>query len=376
LVDCDIHHEWRTPRDVIEYMSEGWRSYVTGPDKEGDIALVIDQGIPNPHGVYREDEFPDEGGMPGSSVDVTVRNLLDREGITRGVLTYSSGLFLANMPNPHFAAEIARASNRWTNAEWLPNDSRLYGSIIVGNQLPEVAAEEIRAYADNPRFVQVLMANNGLTKPFGHPTMDPIHRAAAETGRPIALHSFSAGGIAPSPSGIGFPNYYIEYHALGCQNLMTHLVSFVTHGAFEKYPDLRLLLVEGGTAWIPAVYWRLRDLYDEGACAEMPWLKSAPHELLLERVMSTTQPIETPARPETLTDMLADVGGDRFLCFSTDYPHWDADDPTYVSELLPEEWYDRVFYQNACDLYGWDSAEVEAEATARRVATAAGGGAT
>jgi predicted TIM-barrel fold metal-dependent hydrolase len=353
-------------------MSEGWRDYVMGPGREGDIALVIDQGIPNPHGVYREDEFPEQGGMPGSSVDLVIDHLLDGQSVTRGVLTHSSGLFLGNMPNPHFAAEIARAANRWTEAEWLSRDTRLYGSIMVGNQLPDVAAEEIRRYADNPRFVQVLMANNGLTKPFGHPTMDPIHRAAAETGMPIALHSFSAGGIAPSPSGNGFPNYYIEYHALGCQNLMTHLVSFLVHGVFDRYPDLRLFLVEGGIAWVPAIYWRLRELYEDGACADIPGLGAAPHELLLDRVRSTTQPIETPQAPATLTDMLEEVGGDRFLAFSTDYPHWDADDPTFVSDLLPASWHPSVFYRNACDLYGWSTAEVEKEAHRAPRATAGG----
>jgi predicted TIM-barrel fold metal-dependent hydrolase len=312
--------------------------------------------------LFREDEFPEEGGMPGSSLALLASNLLDRHGITRAVLTYSTALFIANLPNPYFAAEIAAASNRWTAAEWLPADSRLYSSIIVGNQLPDLAAKEIHAYADNARFVQVMMANNGLTKPFGHPTMDPIHRAAAETGRPIAIHSFSAGGIAPLPSGGAYPNYYIEYHAHGCQNVMTHLVSFLANGVFEKYPNLRLLLTEGGTAWIPAIVWRLRDLYDEGAAEELPWLRSTMHDSLREHVMSTTQPLEAPTRPEVLTDMFSDIEGERFFCFATDYPHWDADEPLYVSRRVPASWHDSVFYKNACRLYGWSAESVEAEA--------------
>jgi uncharacterized protein len=370
LVDCDVHHDWSDPRDVSAYMSEGWQEYVRGPGREGDIGFVIDGGWANPHGFFREDEFPEGGGMPGSSPSLLVERLLDNRHITRAILTYSSGLFLANLPNPHFAAEIARAANRWTREQWLPVDDRLYGSILVGNQLPEVAAQEIYAYADDPRFVQVLMANNGLCKPFGHPTMDPIHRAAAETGRPIALHSFSAGGISPPSSAMGTSNYYIEYHAHGSQNIMAHLVSFLTNGVFEKYPTLRLLLVEGGTAWIPAMFWRLRDAFDQGARTEMPWLKRPPHEVLAEKVRTTTQPLEAPSDPAVLPPFLEAIGGEHFLCFSTDYPHWDADDPLYISDVLPSEWHQQVFYQNACDLYGWSRAEVEAETASRLARTA------
>ena len=25
IVDCDIHHTWRSPSDVIKYMTAGWR---------------------------------------------------------------------------------------------------------------------------------------------------------------------------------------------------------------------------------------------------------------------------------------------------------------------------------------------------------------
>lgn len=355
IVDCDIHHDWRDTATIIKYMPAAWQAYVTGGGRAGEPPFAVHNGHWNPHGVYRQDEFPEEGGLPGSSLSRLSQRLLDGQRITRGILTYSTGLFLANVPHPYFAAEIASAANRWTAAEWLSLDDRIFSSIIVGNQLPHAAAKEVYSYADNPRFVQVLMANNGLTKPFGHPTMDPIHKAAADTGRPIALHAFSAGGIAPSPSAGGYPNYYIEYHAHGCQNLMTHLVSFLANGVFERYPDLRLLLVEGGTAWLPAIFWRLRDLYDEGAAAELPWLKSALDQTLRDHVLSTTQPFEVPSRPTTLTDMFGDLGGAQFLCFSTDYPHWDADDPMYVSRLLPAEWHRAVFYENACRLYGWSS---------------------
>ena len=35
------------------------------------------------------------------------------------------------------------------------------------------------------------------------------------------------------------------------------------------------------------------------------------------------------------------------LCFSSDYPHWDTDAPSYAAAIFPERWCDRIFHENA-----------------------------
>jgi uncharacterized protein len=48
------------------------------------------------------------------------------------------------------------------------------------------------------------------------------------------------------------------------------------------------------------------------------------------------------------------VGGiDDMLCFATDYPHWDLDDPTFIASRIPRAWWPKVFYRNAAKVYGW-----------------------
>jgi hypothetical protein len=44
---------------------------------------------------------------------------------------------------------------------------------------------------------------------------------------------------------------------------------------------------------------------------------------------------------------------DDQLCFSTDYPHWDADTPAYIRRRLPPEWHRKVFYENALSALRW-----------------------
>jgi predicted TIM-barrel fold metal-dependent hydrolase len=47
--------------------------------------------------------------------------------------------------------------------------------------------------------------------------------------------------------------------------------------------------------------------------------------------------------------VLEAIEGERTLLFASDYPHWDFDDPDLLR--IPAEWRDRVFSENARELY-------------------------
>jgi predicted TIM-barrel fold metal-dependent hydrolase len=121
---------------------------------------------------------------------------------------------------------------------------------------------------------------------------------------------------------------------------------------FERLPTLKIVLVEGGIAWAPALCWRL-DKHWKRLKAEVPHLKRLPSEYIREHVWFTTQPLDEPDRDEDLADIFQLVGCDRIM-FSTDYPHWDFDDPKFVLGKLRLSEGDkrRIFGQNAKDLYG------------------------
>src|SRR3954453_8183738 len=348
VVDCDIHHDWPSQDALLPYLSAGWKEYATRSGGRQPMPVIPSEIHPNPGGVFRDAAGPDEGGPPGSSHELMNRQLLEPYRIERALLTFGAGTYVAANANPYFAAELARAANDWSIDHWLGDrDERLFGTVLLANQLPDQAPKELRRIGGHPRIAAGLLATNGIGKPFGPPLFHPIYEAAEEVGVPIAIHAAgeSFASMRVSPVGSGVPSLYLEYHTLVPQGVMTHLVSMIVHGVFEKFPTLRLLLIEGGVSWIPAVLWRF-DMDYKGLRRETPWLRRHPSDYFYDHVRITTQPLELAPRREQLIDLLRIVEADRVLCFSSDYPHWDTDEVTYVARHLPVEWHAKVFREN------------------------------
>jgi uncharacterized protein len=151
---------------------------------------------------------------------------------------------------------------------------------------------------------------------------------------------------------------YFESHSSMCVSAINHLVSAVSNGVFVKFPNIHLVFAEFGTAWLPWACWRM-DMEYRANREDVPWLTRKPSEYVKDFVRFTTQPLEEPERPQDLVTLLSLVGGDRMLMYSSDYPHHDFDNPDVIRSRLPEEWRERVFYENAASLYGLGSRQSE-----------------
>ena len=372
IIDSDIHHRWTKPQDLLPYLSEAGKQLVTGGPT---LFPLMPPGLTVPHmnGVNKRlDSYSPTGDTPGSHVPTLQKQLMEEAGVTRAVLAYDVA-HVAGVRNPYLSVELCRAVNDWSIDRWLSQDSRFYGAIVVPTAMPTEAAKEIHRLGDDPRMSEVIVVDNTLAKPFGHPVYHPIYEAAAEHGLPIAIHvAGDSQGYAHTAAG-GVPSNRLEFHTTLPQACIHHIISFITHGVFEKFPSLYLLLVEGGITWLP---WALTQLDQfEKTLRSEPLGQEKPERLPpLERPL-TTQPIEGTTDPAQLQFLFDSVGGiEDLLCFSTDYPHWDFDDPAHVAAELPEAWLDKVFYENATKVYGWDAAEVVREVEAARALAAAGAG--
>jgi predicted TIM-barrel fold metal-dependent hydrolase len=353
IIDCDVHQEIDAETTIWEYLSPGWREFVKGP-MPAEPPLSISPAIPfrNPHGFFREDLSLEENGRVASDPVVVKRELLDNYDIDRAILTGETSLYVGGISNPYFAQELCRAFNDHMRERWLDADPRFRGTIAVPIQTPEAAALEIARVKDDDRVVQVMLCANGLGHPFGHPIFDPIHKAAAEAGLPIGIHAFGEGaGYPPGETlAAGKPSFYTEFHTGANQGLMTHLVSFILHGVFERYPDLKVAFLEGGIEWVPGLLLRLDANY-QGLRREVPWCRKVPSEYVRESMYFTTQPLDIPSADHPFWSAITGTGLGESLMFATDYPHWDADSPRQTLLSMPEEIRDLVQWRNAVGLY-------------------------
>src|SRR5207247_1901075 len=105
---------------------------------------------------------------------------------------------------------------------------------------------------------------------------------------------------------------------------------------------------ENDTSWLPGVIWRLDKIW-KSLRDEVPWVKHLPSEYVFEHIRLTTQPF-VELKKEHLLAFCEMIQADRTLLFSTDYPHWDFDNPLRALSGLPKATLDRVRAQTAIDL--------------------------
>jgi predicted TIM-barrel fold metal-dependent hydrolase len=360
LVDCDVHPHLRGGlEDLAPYLSRSWQHRIgigahdgASTKRYGDqVSIPRNLLYVNPAGVLRRDAIPPDGSVPASDPSFVSSHLLEAHGISRAVLLGGEVLGLGAMPNADIAAVVASAYNEWLAEVWLAADHRYRAAIVVAPQDPSQAVKEIRRVGGRQGFVTVLMPLTNLL--MGDRHLYPIYEAAVDLGLSVTVHPNSAEAIfrtGPSLAG-GPPTYYVEWHTGLSQVFHANVTSLVCHGVFERFPTLKVVITEGGFAWLPDVLWRL-DKNVKGLRDEVPWIRRLPSEYIFEHVRFTSQPFIEPRRPEHLHALCDIVRADQTLMFSSDYPHWDFDDPARALSWLPEHVARRVRAENAIDLYG------------------------
>lgn len=341
LIDCDIHNGLRPA--LNKFISGKWRTYHERFGRRGFIGTSYPKSQP---GAHRVDSWPPGGGSPGSNLPFLQEQLLDAWDIDYGILNTVTPI---RNQIPEYDVAFARAINDCQVAEWLDPEPRLRASIVAPFENGDLAAEEIDRVAQDSRFVQIILPTF-ISAPLGNRKYWPMFEAAERNGLPIGMHF--GGGTGGHPiTGTGSPSYYLEYHCGMAQAFQHHVISLIFEGVFDQYPNLKIVLIEGGMAWLPSLTWRLDRTYNQ-LKDEVPHVQHEPSHYLKKNFWVTTQPMEEPEKPEHFHQFIEHFGQPEKLLFATDYPHWDFDAPDRAFPVkLPPDLDHMVKVENALKLY-------------------------
>ena len=334
--------------DGLEYLEiNGKASQRTRKGSLGIMGAMGSEDLkPSPDRRYAD-------SMPLGACDAADRlKLMDQENLVCSLL-YPTICLLWEVEetDPEISLAYARAYNRWIADFCRDSGGRLVPIAMLTLLDPEGSAAELeRAVRDG--------CKGGWVNPFnhnrvihGHPDHDVLFRKCVELDVPIAIHPTfhphgPAAGIFDWPAeGGGFAGM-IWLRSI----VQQALISFIALGTLDRFPDLRVGVLESGSGWIGAMLDRL-DAFTRSM--NLAGKKATATEYFRRQCFISGDPDETAA-----PFIIDHVGADNFM-WATDYPHPDhphtwVDDLKAFADRLPDSARAKVLGDNVRRIYKLD----------------------
>ena len=191
---------------------------------------------------------------------------MDIDGMYLQVLYPSVTLLGAKIygSEPELQVACVRAYNDWLAEFCEGSEGRLIGQAILPTTgVDDTLAEMKRALDLGHRGVVISAYPNGGLTPEAED--EAFWALAQETDTPVAVHN---GSFLPSVAGGGGPsnmNTPMFMGAAGATKSGSHTLPVVSQllftGVFEKFTDIKLLLVESNIGWIPTLLEQIDDMF-------------------------------------------------------------------------------------------------------------------
>ncbi|MEN3284772.1 MAG: uncharacterized protein V7607_5912 [Solirubrobacteraceae bacterium] len=332
IVDVDFHHledqSWTEilgyiDNDVVQhYFRAGGRGrwWMPGAMTVGGEQEV--QGRIQPFYSFM-DGTPELQGAPRDIA--RVREAMDAMSCDYVTVFPTQLLDMGWNPHAHLEPHIARAWARWMVEQVLAQDPRILTLLYLPFGHPDECVALIEEFGDVPGVVGGMVTSVRYEPNFKREYMR-LYAAMQERGLVLGFH----GSLALGDRGFHQLNRFMAVHSISFPLYhMIQVANWITNGLPELFPDLKLLFIEGGLAWVPFLMQRLDHEYLMRT-SEAPLLKRLPSEYMQEFFYST-QPFEI-ADPQLARITVEKIGPDQLL-WASDWPHWDWDPPSKIWDL-------------------------------------------
>jgi predicted TIM-barrel fold metal-dependent hydrolase len=289
-------------------------------------------------------------------MDPTQRlHVLDAENLDAAIIYTTVGLLWeAELEDPELSQAYTRAYNRWVVDFCRDSGNRLIPTAHLSLSDPAAAAAELRrAVDDGAKGCYVAPFTHGAI-PLGHPDNDVVFATAQELGVPFAIHpTFEPQWTKGARMGTWehVKQLRLTASVTASDGVRHQFTTMFDYGVFDKFPELKVLVLESGGGWIG--YWldRIDAVYAHTFVGSRVPLEMKPSEYFMRQVWISCDPDE-----RTIPSLAERFGYDRFL-WASDFPHADHT-PEYVHDLndlvamFPAEHRRAFIGDNARNLFG------------------------
>jgi predicted TIM-barrel fold metal-dependent hydrolase len=267
---------------------------------------------------------------PYGSMDPQERiRVLDAEHIDAAILYTTVGLLWeAEVQDPALSQAYTTAYNRWI-CEFCADEPRLAPTAHLSLTDPAAAARELeRAVAAGAVGAYVAPFHHGGT-PLGHPDNDAVFAAAQDLDVPFAIHpTFEPQWTKGTRMGIweNVKQLRLLASVSASDGVRQQFTTLFDYGVFDKFPRLKVLVLESGAGWIG--YWldRIDAVYSHTFIGNRVPLQHKPSDYFRERIWISADP------DERMVPALAERYGVSRFMWASDFPHADHT-PEYINDL-------------------------------------------
>jgi len=254
--------------------------------------------------------------------------------------------------DPELQAGMVRAYNRW--GQEMRETSG--GKVITSGPIPlndvTRAVDEIQ-YAYDELGIRCFWTrpNQFNRRNLGDRYYDHVYELLSDLDCAFATHEFM--GLNGSSEGSDRFNTFTEWHStVHSHEAQNALLSMITHGVFERFPQLRCAYMEAGCGWLPSWLHRIDEHLELAGANEFPELTMSATEYFKRNCW-----ISSECEDRFVADVIRWMGDDHIV-YETDFQHPDSKYPHATehflglpSDLVSDESKRKILWDNAVDLY-------------------------
>jgi aminocarboxymuconate-semialdehyde decarboxylase len=303
----DAHAHWHSPDFVALLEKEG---PANGAKMSRDARGQVTFSFPGYTTVFQQ-----------TYMDPEIRlKYMDATGVDIHVLSLTSPMVY--WAPPAFGLKLSQVYNDSLSAVHLKYPQRLYGSITLPMQSPNLAVQELDRAANLPGMRGVYLATHVMGKNLDEKSYWPVYERCEALGLPILLHPVDPVGAER------MQKYYLRNFLGNPYDTGIAAASLMFGGVMDAFPKLEVVLPHAGGTF-PALIGRMT--HGSAVRPETKHMTKAPMTYLRRFHYDTIS-----HSPQIMGDIIRLVGADRVV-MGTDHPaDMSLERPVEFVESIPQ----------------------------------------